>query len=151
MPSRNHNLIRRMNPASLSPALGYSHVVIVPCGRTVYVASQVPLDTNGELVDSGDFEAQVRQTFENLKSALVAGSATFADIVSMNIYVTDARVVGKYVQVRSEYMPHVLPAAILVKSLFRPDVMIEISAIAVTPSARNTPIRHLSVGRHLRQ
>ena len=70
--------------------------------RTLYIAGQVPLDKNGELVGAGDFEAQVRQTFENLKSALVAGSATFADIVSMNIYVTDARVVGKYVQVWRE-------------------------------------------------
>jgi Endoribonuclease L-PSP len=47
-------------------------VVIVPCARTLYIAGQVPLDKNGELVGAGDFEAQVRQTFENLKSALVA-------------------------------------------------------------------------------
>jgi 2-iminobutanoate/2-iminopropanoate deaminase len=111
-------------------------VVIVACARTLYIAGQVPLDKNGELVGPGDFEAQVRQTFENLKSALVAGSATFADIVSMNIYVIDARVVGKYVQVRREYMAHAMPAATLVevKSLFRPGLMIEISAIAATPS-----------------
>jgi enamine deaminase RidA (YjgF/YER057c/UK114 family) len=47
-------------------------VVIVPCARTLYIAGQVPLDKNGELVGAADFEAQVRQTFENLKSALVA-------------------------------------------------------------------------------
>ena len=63
MPSRNHSRIRRMNPDSLSPTQDYSHVVIVPCARTLYIAGQVPLDKNGELVGPGDFEAQVRQTF----------------------------------------------------------------------------------------
>jgi len=39
----------------------------------------------------------------------------FADIVSMNIYVTDARVVGKYVRVRREYIPHAMPAGLWLK------------------------------------
>jgi enamine deaminase RidA (YjgF/YER057c/UK114 family) len=125
-----------MNPDSLCPTHDYSHVVIVPCARTLYIAGQSRSIRTAELVGAGDFEAQVSQTCENLKSALVAGSAAFADIVSMNIYVTGARVVGKYVQVRREYMPQAMPAATLdeVKSLFRPGAMIEISAIAVTPS-----------------
>jgi len=50
-----------MNPDSLSPTQDYSHVVIVPCARPLYIAGQVPLDKNGELVGAGDFEAQVRQ------------------------------------------------------------------------------------------
>lgn len=125
--------VRRINPPGLSAPQGYAHVVVVERGRTVYIAGQIPLDKDGQLVGAGDFGAQVRQTFQNLKVALSAAGLTFADVVSMNTYVTDMAQVDKYREISSEYVTSEPPAATMVEvsALPEPQAMIEISAVAV--------------------
>jgi enamine deaminase RidA (YjgF/YER057c/UK114 family) len=51
---------------------GYSHVVEVRGGRTLYIAGQIALDKDGNLVGRGDFRTQVKQVFENLKARLLS-------------------------------------------------------------------------------
>ena len=70
--------------------LGFSHVVEVRGGRTLYISGQLALDHNGKLVGPGNFRAQVKQVFENLKARLEEGGATFRDVVKLNFYLTDA-------------------------------------------------------------
>jgi len=125
--------IERINPPTLSAPHGYSHVVIARGGRTVYIAGQVALDKDGKLVGEGDFGAQAKQVFENLKAALAAAHLGFADVVSITIYVTDLSQIDKFREFRNQYFGSDLPASTLieVKGLFRPDVMIEMNAIAV--------------------
>ena len=48
--------------------LGYSHVAKV--GKTLYIAGQVARDVQGKLVGKGDFDAQARQVYTNLKNIL---------------------------------------------------------------------------------
>ncbi|GGA24751.1 RidA family protein [Dyella nitratireducens] len=128
--------VQHINPSTLGAPHGYTHVITVDGGRTVYIAGQVPLDQHGQLVGAGDFAAQVRQTFENLKTALAAGGASFSDIVEMTTYVTDMSQVDTYRKIRDEYMSGPMPTASLVevKGLFRKDVMLEVSAVAVVPA-----------------
>lgn len=125
--------IQHINPPALSAPHGYSHVVVVRSGRTVYLAGQVPLDRNGALVGVGDLAAQTKQVFENMKVALNAAGASFADVVEMTTYLTDVSQIDTYRKVRDQYMSTPLPVASLVevKGLFRKDVMIEVSAVAV--------------------
>lgn len=132
--------VQRINPSTLSMPHGYTHVITIDGGRTVYIAGQVPLDQHGQLVGAGDFAAQVRQTFENLQAALAAGGAHFSDVVQMTTYVTDMSQVDTYRKIRNEYMSGPLPTATLVevKGLFRKDVMLEVSAVAVV-SSTSTP------------
>ncbi|GLQ88168.1 RidA family protein [Dyella flagellata] len=136
--------VQHINPAALGAPHGYTHVITVDGGRTVYIAGQVPLDRHGQLVGANDFAAQVRQTFENLKAALAAGGANFSDVVEMTTYVTDMAQVDTYRKIRNEYMRDPMPTASLVevKSLFRKDVMLEVSAVAVVPaSSAHPPVR----------
>jgi reactive intermediate/imine deaminase len=130
--------IQHINPPALGTPHGYTHVVTVEGGRTVYIAGQVPLDKDGKLVGAGDFAAQARQTFKNLKAALAASGADFSNVVDMTTYVTDMSQIDAYRKVRNAYMTSPLPAASLVevKRLFRPDVMLEVSAIAVVPATQ---------------
>ena len=46
---------RYINPPSLTKPNGYTHVVVAPDNRTVYVAGQVAIDSTGQLVGAGDF------------------------------------------------------------------------------------------------
>jgi enamine deaminase RidA (YjgF/YER057c/UK114 family) len=50
-----------INPETVHPPFGYSHVVEVTAGRPVYIAGQVALDPTGALVDADDIRAQTRQ------------------------------------------------------------------------------------------
>jgi enamine deaminase RidA (YjgF/YER057c/UK114 family) len=142
--------VQRINPSTLSAPHGYTHVITVDGGRTVYIAGQVPLDQHGQLVGAGDFAAQVRQTFENLKAALVAGGSSFSDVVQMTTYVTDMSQIDTYRKIRNEYMTGPLPTATLVevKGLFRKEVMLEVNAVAVVPAARGfaRPVTHTPKG-----
>ena len=61
---------RFINPETLHPPFGYSHVVEVRAGRPVYIAGQVALDPTGALVGADDIRAQTRQVFDNLRAAL---------------------------------------------------------------------------------
>ncbi|MGD9920735.1 MAG: RidA family protein, partial [Pseudorhodoplanes sp.] len=73
---------RFLNPSTLSKPPGYSHVVEVRApGRIVYIAGQLGLDVDGNIVGApGDFRAQATQAFENLKLALAAVGAGFGDL-----------------------------------------------------------------------
>jgi reactive intermediate/imine deaminase len=127
--------IRSLNPQTLSTPTGYSHVVEVSGGRTIYIAGQVAFDKSGTVVGKGDFAAQTTQVFENLKAALAAVGATFDNVVKVNTYVTDMSQIQALREIRGKYYGKNAPASTLVEigRLAHPDLMIEIEAIAVVP------------------
>jgi enamine deaminase RidA (YjgF/YER057c/UK114 family) len=113
---------------------GYSHLVEVRGGRTIYIAGQLPLDRAGNLVGQGDFRAQVKQVFENLKARLEEGQASFKDVVKLNYYITDASDLPALREVRNSYINVENPPAstlVVVKRLVREEYMLEVEAIAV--------------------
>ena len=127
---------RAFNPPSLPPPRGYSHVVIAAAGRRVSISGQVAVDSLGAVVGAGDFRAQCVQVFENLRRALGSVGATFADVVSTNMYVTDLSHLATLREVRARYLSAEAPPAstlVQVVGLYRPELMIEIAAEAVLP------------------
>jgi enamine deaminase RidA (YjgF/YER057c/UK114 family) len=125
-----------LNPQSLPPPRGYSHIVIAPAGRRAIISGQVAVDSVGVLVGVGDFRAQCVQVFENLRRALGSVGATFADVVSTDMYVTDISQLAVLREVRARYLPAEAPPAstlVQVVSLYRPELMIEVAAEAVLP------------------
>jgi enamine deaminase RidA (YjgF/YER057c/UK114 family) len=131
-----------LSPPSLPPPQGYSHVVIAPAGRRVSISGQVALDSLGAVVGSGDFRAQCVQVFENLGRALRSVGATFADVVSISMYVTDLSHLAILREVRGRYLPADAPPAstlVQVVALYRPELMIEIAAEAVLPAGGPRP------------
>lgn len=114
--------------------LGYSHIVEVRGGRTLYIAGQLALDQEGNLVGQGDFRAQVQQVFENLKARLAEVGATFTDVVKLNYYLTDASDLLALRDVRNSFINTENPPAstlVVVKQLVREEYLIEVEAIAV--------------------
>jgi Endoribonuclease L-PSP len=73
--------IRFINPSTLATPPGYTHVVEITQGRTLFIAAQVALDQSGKIVGQHDFRAQTQQVFENLKAALAAVGADFTCVV----------------------------------------------------------------------
>jgi enamine deaminase RidA (YjgF/YER057c/UK114 family) len=122
-----------LRPDGLPPVNGYSHVVAFS-GRMVAVSGQVPLDAQGKLVGADDPEAQARQVFENLATALAAAGAGMAQVVRLTFYLTDIDAdLAILRRVRDEFVsPDNPPASSLVQvsRLVHPAFRIEIDALA---------------------
>ena len=106
----------------------YSQAVKV--GSTVYLSGQIPLDPASMQIVSDEFEAQVVQVFENLTAVCEAAGGTLADIVKLNIFMTDLsnfatvnEVMGRYFQ-----QPYPARAAIGVKQLPK-DSLVEMDGV----------------------
>jgi len=128
--------IRFVKSETLPPAVGYSQAAVVNKGRFVYIAGQVAMDTSGKLVGPGDFHAQAKQTFENLKAALAANGATFDNVVKLNSYFVDIKNAPAFREVRDQYVNVANPpvsTAVEVRRLVREEWLLEVEAVAVVP------------------
>jgi enamine deaminase RidA (YjgF/YER057c/UK114 family) len=89
----------RIAPKGTAAPVGqYSHAIKVSPKYLVFVAGQVPIDKDGNVVGVDrseklmnhhtiDLAVQVRQTFLNVKAALAAAGASLKDIVRLDTYV----------------------------------------------------------------
>lgn len=120
-------------PPGMTPGNGYSHAVSAR-GRLVAIAGQVAMDDHGELVGPDDPLAQTERVFENLRLALAAAGATFADIIKFGVYVTDMSILPTVREIRDRHVDRAQPpasTAVQVGALFRPGYLVEIDALAV--------------------
>ena len=103
-------------------------------GDILLVSGQVGIDGSGELVSLDDFEAQADQAFRNLSTVLEAGGSSLDRVAKVTIFLTDmAANFPKVVELRRRWFTPPYPADTIVevRSLYRPEVMLEIEAIAV--------------------
>ena len=136
----------RIIPDSMAKPVGpYSHATKVTAKELIFIAGQVPIDNEGNVVgidrsdklgnhQTIDLAAQVRQTMLNVKAALEAAGATFNDLVRVDTFVVGSamneyRTVG--VKTKHEMLGvRVGGATVFVTGLMIPNAMIEIEAIA---------------------
>ncbi len=111
----------------------YSPAVITEGGRTVWLAGHLaPEDDDGNSL-AGDFDAQVRLTFAKLAATMAEAGGTLDDIVTMTVFITEVRFNTRFVELRKEFFGDDYPASTLVTvaALNRPEMMVEIQAVAV--------------------
>jgi reactive intermediate/imine deaminase len=116
---------------SAPKAIGtYSQAVKV--GDTVYLSGQIPLVPDTMELNDGDIEAQIKQVFENLKAVTEAAGGSLADIVKLNIFLTDLSHFVLVNEVMSSYFnePYPARAAVGVASLPK-GVPVEMDAVMV--------------------
>jgi len=65
----------------------YSQAVRV--GDTVYLSGQIPLVPETMELVAGDMRAQITRVFDNLEAVARAAGASLADVVKLNVYLTD--------------------------------------------------------------
>ncbi len=129
-----------LNPPELGPTSGWTHVTTSVGGKTVYVSGQVSVNARGEVVGKGDLRAQATQAFENVRIALAAAGATFADVVMSRIFVVGLKPgdIAIVREVRGQYFSKANPPAstlVGVQALVGADWLIEIEATAVTQNS----------------
>lgn len=67
----------------------YSQAVSVTGGTTVYLSGQIPLVPETMEMVEGGIREQVNQMFINLNAVCTEAGGSLADIVKLNIYLTD--------------------------------------------------------------
>ena len=114
--------------ANAPAAIGtYSQAVRV--GDTVYLSGQIGLDpVSMQMVDGID--AQIIRVFENLKAVAEAAGGSLADIVKLNVFLTDLANFARVNETMARYFSEPFPAraAVGVKELPR-GALVEADAV----------------------
>jgi 2-iminobutanoate/2-iminopropanoate deaminase len=124
---------RRYIKRETAQARAYSQAVITEGGRIVWLAGQVgPADASGKSL-AGDFDGQVREVFFRLGRTLEEAGGKLADMVTMTVFITDARHGDRFTQLRKEIFGDNFAASALitVAGLARPELLVEVQGVAV--------------------
>ncbi|MES9828373.1 MAG: RidA family protein [Candidatus Thiodiazotropha sp.] len=82
----------------------------VKVGDTVYLSGQIPLVPETMQMVDGDIEQQIRRVFENLQAVARAAGGSFADVVKLNVFLTDLEHFPVVNQVMADYFSEPYPA-----------------------------------------
>jgi reactive intermediate/imine deaminase len=98
-----------INTPNAPAAVGtYSQAVKV--GKTVYVSGQIALDPATMQLVEGPFEVHARRVFENLRAIVEAAGGTFANVVKLNVFLTDLSNFAALNTIMAEYFKEPYPA-----------------------------------------
>jgi enamine deaminase RidA (YjgF/YER057c/UK114 family) len=114
----------------------YSHGVRV--GDLLFIAGQVALDQDLQLVGKNDAEAQSRQIWQNIRAVVESAGGNVTDVVRVTLFVLDFKHMPAFHKVRKEiFADGRYPAAtgVQVVKLGLPGLLLEIEATAVIGSS----------------
>jgi len=124
-------MTRTIISTTRAPAAIGTYSQAVRTGNTVYLSGQIGLDPASMALADG-FEAQTVRVFENLKAVAEAAGGSLADVVKLNLYLTDLANFGTVNEVMARYFAEPFPAraAVGVKELPK-GALVEADAILV--------------------
>jgi 2-iminobutanoate/2-iminopropanoate deaminase len=125
--------VRHYLKREAAQARAYSQAVVSEGGKTIWLAGQVGAsDASGRSL-AGDFDGQVREVFARLGRTLEEAGGCLSDMVTMTVFITDARCGDRFTQLRKEIFGDNFPASALitVAGLARPELLVEVQGIAV--------------------
>jgi 2-iminobutanoate/2-iminopropanoate deaminase len=106
----------------------------IRAGNLVFLAGQGPNRPDGEKVE-GDFEAQARQTLQNLAAVANAAGGSLADAVRVGVFLRDMENFPAMNDIYREFFPEPYPARTTIQSNL-PGFEIEVDAVLWIDSGR---------------
>jgi 2-iminobutanoate/2-iminopropanoate deaminase len=118
------------NPDTLGPAIApYSQAVVA--NGFAYLAGQVGLDADNNVVAPGDVREQTRVSIERIRTILAEFDADLNDIVSATVFITDLDDFAAFNEAwAAEFGDHRPARACVVAGLLLPGLVVEIQAVA---------------------
>ncbi len=113
-------------PAPIGP---YSQAIRV--GSFVFCSGQIPLDPkSGEMVGTGDVEAQTKQVMKNIEAVIKEAGASFSQVVKTTIFLKNMSDFPKVNAIYGEFFSKPYPARSTVEVARLPkDVLVEIEVL----------------------
>jgi 2-iminobutanoate/2-iminopropanoate deaminase len=130
-----------------APLWMYSHGMVAPGGEILVVAGQVGMGQGGE-VAGGDVVAQTKQALDNVRTVVEAGGCSMRDVVRLQTFLTHVEDIPGFMKARAEVFPGYFPDGVyppntllIISSLVKPELLVEIEAMAVRPAKASTAPR----------
>ena len=102
----------------------------VKTGSTVYLSGQIPLNPETMEMVEGDIKQQIHRVFKNLQAVANAAGGDLADIVKLNIFLTDLSNFPQVNEVMAEYFQQPYPARAAIGVVALPkDAGVEMDAV----------------------
>ena len=126
----------------------------VQSGNLVFVSGTVGWRRDGSV--PSDIREQCRQMYENVRQVLTSAGSSLDDVVSTTTYLVNASDYRALNEVRAQYFKNDPPASavVVVKELVRPDLLVEVEAVAEIGTKRaagsrsaRRPLRSARSGR----
>lgn len=107
----------------------------------LFISGTASVNEEGESIHPGDLIAQTRRTFHNITGLLESEGADWHDIVRTTCYLADFRYYDQFNEVRNTFYEEQrldpLPASTCIEArICRPELLVEIEAIAMIPKDR---------------
>ena len=115
----------------------YSNAILIRSGTgLVFVSGQVAFDGQGNICGD-DIESQADLTLRNLVGVLHAAGSAPEHIVKLTAFLARREYVDAYVEARERLLLACRPASTtVIAELVRPEMLIEVEAVAVVPESR---------------
>lgn len=132
-------MAQHFNPPGVWQPFGaFSMAVAQGEGQILHLKGQVALDRQGRVVGAGDMAAQLRQVLENIRTVLAHVGGRPGDVISLTHYTTYIEAFMACGPIRAEVFaePYPVTTTVEVRRLYRPELLIEITATAEIPRER---------------
>ena len=125
--------ISTLNPESLGPAIApYSQATVA--NGLCFIAGQVGLDADNEVIAPGDVRAQTTAAIERMETILSEAGASLSDIVTATVFLVDVGDFAAFNEAWAEKFGDHRPARATVRAdLLLDGLVVEIQAVAVVP------------------
>jgi len=121
-----------LNPSNApKPAANYSNVAVIPSGtKLLSISGQIGNDMEGNIAEGLEYQYRLAVQNINLIAELKGGIKEAIAIIT--VFMTDEPSWVKNKSAADEFLPSPRPSMsfIYVKGLFRPDIKVEIEALA---------------------
>jgi enamine deaminase RidA (YjgF/YER057c/UK114 family) len=129
--------VEYLNPPGLPPAQGlYSQAGRGDPRTLVFVAGQLSVGDNGEVVGVKDFARQFERVFANLGGVLKGIGADYSAVVKFTTFIVEPDDIDTFMTLRAALFPKLFPAKIyppntllIVKRLVKPEFLLEVEAV----------------------
>ncbi len=129
-------MIKKVINTDQAPQAIGTYSQAIRTGDTVYLSGQIPLQPDTMTLVTGDITDQIRQVFDNLQAVAQAAGGTLADIVKLNIYLTDLDHFTAVNRIMADYIAEPYPARAAVGVAALPKgAQVEMDAVLVLTHA----------------
>ncbi len=127
-----------IDPEHAAPAQGlYSNATRVKAGDLYFIAGQLAVGKDGEVVGKQDFEAQFKQVFSNMEKVLAGLGITFDHIAKFTTYFVHSQDIEKFMALRAKHFPEFFKSGkfppntiCVIDRLVKEDFLFEVEAVA---------------------
>ena len=131
--------VKMFNPESMGKPLGqYSQIARAKgASELLFIAGQLATDKAGNLVGADDFDAQCRQVYANIETALKAAGGGWKNVVQFTTYLVHSQDIPKFMKYRLREFPKMFPngayppnTLLMIDRLVQEALLVEVQAVA---------------------